>query len=258
MKESLDFFYNNELSANMGIININLEGSLYRERLYGSRELLEEMIRGRTKPYFQSIDRKPMEFSLAFAFSHDFDYEQLRNINRWLNVDFYKEFYFMDYPQYRFFVMPIADNFITHNGMNQGYVELTMRTNDAYAYSEEFLSEDYDLTQNTAQGTIVTINNDGDIPLEVEMWIKKHGNGDISIINASDNNREFSIMNLKDQEHVYVNHEKEDIKSNVPNLYHFDDVLTEYMKMPRGLNDLQIYGSCTIQFRYRYKYLLGL
>ena len=32
MKESLDFFYNNELSKNMGLININLEGSLYKRK----------------------------------------------------------------------------------------------------------------------------------------------------------------------------------------------------------------------------------
>ena len=68
MKESLDFFYNNELSKNMGLININLEGSLYRERMYGTRELFEEMIRGRSKPYFQSIDIKPMNLHWLLLF----------------------------------------------------------------------------------------------------------------------------------------------------------------------------------------------
>jgi phage-related protein len=258
MRESLDFFYNNELSNNMGIININLEGSLYRERLFGARELIEEMIRGRSKPYFQSIELKPMEFTLAFAFSNDFNYEQIRSINRWLNVDFYKEFYFVDFPQYRFFVMPVLDNFLTHNGMNQGYMELTMRTNDAYAYSQEYLSENYDLIFNTVDGTVLTINNDGDVPLEIEMWIKKYGNGDITIINTSDNDREFRIQNLYDEEQLYLNHEKEDIQSNVPNFYHFEDVLTDYLKLPLGENNLRVYGNCTIQFRYRYKYLLGI
>ena len=258
MKESLDFFYNNELSKNMGLININLEGSLYRERMYGTRELFEEMIRGRSKPYFQSIDIKPMEFTLAFAFSNDFDYEQIRRINRWLNVDFYKEFYFMDFPQYRFFAMPILDSFITHNGMNQGYMELQMRTNDAYAYSQEYLSENYDLTWNSPDGTLITIENNGDVPLEIEMWIKKYGDGNITIINATNNDDEFRIENLKDEEHLYINHEKEDIQSNVPNMFHFEDVLTDYMKLPLGENNLRVYGNCTIQFRYRYKYLLGL
>lgn len=258
MKESLDFFYNNELSNNMGIFNINLEGSLYRERLYGARELLEEYIAGRTKPYFQSINLKPMEFTLAFSFFNNFDYDQIRKINRWLNVDYYKEFYFVDYPNYRFFLMPITDSFINHNGLNQGFMELTMRTNDAFAYSQEYLSEDYNLMENPLDGTALTINNDGDIPLEVEMWIKKYGDGDITIINTSDNDREFRVQNLKDEEQIYLNHEKEDIQSNVPNLFHFEDVLTDYLKLPLGENLLRVYGNCTIQFRYRHKYLLGL
>jgi phage-related protein len=258
MKESLDFFYNNELSLNMGLININLEGSLYRERLFGARELLEESIRGRTKPYFQAVEQKPMEFTLAFALSNGFDYDHIRTLNRWLNVDFYKEFYFMDIPKYRFFVMPVSENFLTHNGLNQGYLELTMRTNDAYAFSEEILSEDYDLSLNTIDGTIITVNNDGDVPLEVEMWIKKIGDGNLTIVNTSDNDNEFRIQNLKDGEHLYLNHEKEDIQSNVPNFFHFEDVLTDYMKLPIGENHLRVFGNCTIQFRYRNKYLLGL
>jgi len=258
MRESLDFFYNNELSSDMGLININLEGGLYKERLFGTRELLEEIIRGRTKPYFQEVGLKPMEFTLAFALTQQYDYDYLRRLNRWLNVDYYKEFYFIDLPQYRFFVMPISDNFLTHNGLNQGYLELTMRTNDAFAYSQEYLSEDYDLSDNPVEGTIIPINNDGDVPLEIEMWIKKVEDGEITIINLSDENREFRVVNLKDGEHLYLNHEKEDIKSNVPNLYHFEDVLTDYMKLPMGENQLKIYGKCTIQFRYRYKYLLGL
>ena len=136
MRESLEFFFNNQSSSNFGIVNINLEGGLITERLFASRELLEEQLRGKTKPYFLSVEQKPFEFQMAFAFLNSFDNTKMREISRWLNVSYYKEFYFMDNPQFRFFVMPVVDSMITHNGMNQGYVTLTMRSNDAYSYSQ--------------------------------------------------------------------------------------------------------------------------
>jgi phage-related protein len=258
MKENLEFFFNNELSTNLGIININLGGSLYEERLFGTRTIIEEAIRGRTKPYFQAMEQKPFQFDLAFAFLNDFDYAKIRQINRWLNVDYYKEFYFLNEPDYRLFVMPIGDSYLTHTGTNQGYIRLTMQTNDAYAYSQEILSEDYDLSSNPLDGTIVLLDNNGDIVLGVEMWIKKVGDGDIIIVNTSNEDKSFQVINLKDGEQVYINHDKEEISSNFPNFYHFDDVLSDYMKLPLGENVLKVYGTCTLQFRYRYKYLLGL
>jgi phage-related protein len=258
MRESLEFFFNNQSSSNFGIVNINLEGGLITERLFASRELLEEQLRGKTKPYFLSVEQKPFEFQMAFAFLNSFDNTKMREISRWLNVSYYKEFYFMDNPQFRFFVMPVVDSMITHNGMNQGYVTLTMRSNDAYSYSQEILTENYDLSLSPPEGTLITIDNDGDIPIGLEMWITKYNDGEITIINTNDNNKEFTINNIKDYEQVYINHENEDIQSNVPNKYHFDDVTTDFMKLPIGRNVLNIIGRCKIQFRYRFKYLVTI
>lgn len=259
MKENLHFFFNNNSSQNMGIINVNLDGGMITERLLPNRTLNEESTRGNTKPYFLSLEQKPFEFELAFAFLNDFDENKLRELSRWLNVNYYKEFYFLDKPSYRFFVMPINDVNYTHNTLNEGYVTLTMRTNDAYAYSHEFLSQEYDLTFNSPTGTKIRVDNTGDVPIGIEMWITKYGDGDITITNVNnDVEQEFIVKNLKDQELVYINHEKEEIHSNVPNLYHFDDIESDYLKLPVGTNELNVVGLCKIQFRYRYKYLIGI
>jgi phage-related protein len=258
MRENLEFFFNNQSSTNLGIVNINLEGGMIQERLFATRELFEEQLRGKTKPYFLSIEQKPFEFQLAFAFLNGFDNNKIREISRWLNVPYYKEFYFLENPQFRFFLMPIVDSFITHNGMNQGYVSLTMRSNDAFSYSQEFLTENYDLSLNPPEGTQITIENNGDVPMGLEMWITKYNDGEITIINTNDDNKEFTINNLKDYEQIYINHENEDIQSNVPNSYHFDDVTTDFIKLPIGINVLNVIGRCKIQFRYRYKYLITI
>jgi phage-related protein len=258
MKENLSFFFNNESSDNMGLTNVNIEGGMLTERLLATRELSEEIIRGRTKSYFLSVEQKPFEFTMAFAFLNNFTNEDLRRVARWLNVEYYKEFYFIDNPSFRFFVMPVTESMIVHNGLNQGYITITMRTNDAFAYSEEFLTEEFDLSTNTDLGTSIKIENLGDMPIAYEMWIKKVGDGDITIRNIDFGDDEFKIVNLHDIEEVYVNHEREDIVSNFPNLYHFDDVQTDYMKLPVGMNTLLVLGTCKIQFRYRFKYLLGM
>jgi phage-related protein len=257
MRENLAFYFNNEISSNFGIVNINLEGGLIQEHLFASREIFEENIRGKTKPYFLNVEQKPFEFQLAFAFLDSFDNNKMREISRWLNVPYYKEFYFIENPQFRFFVMPVVDSFITHNGTNQGYVTLTMRSNDAFSYSQEFLTENYDLSLNPPEGTQITIDNDGDVPIGLEMWITKYNDGEITIVNTNDNSR-FNINNLKDYEQIYINHENEDIQSNVPSLYHYDDVTTDYMKLPIGRNVLNVIGRCKIQFRYRFKYLITI
>lgn len=258
MKENLKFFFNNELSTNMGLANVHLEGGLYTERLIANRELFEETIRGKTKPYFISLEQKPIEFQLSFAFLDSFDDEKLRQVSRWLNVDYYKEFYFIENPTFRYFAMPVSDVNIVHNGLKQGYITLTMRTNDSFAFSEEILTQEYDLSINAETGTKIRIDNNGDLPLAIEMWIRKTSDGDITIINENDDNKEFKIVNLRDGEEVYIDHQHEYIISNVPNIFHFDDILTEYIKLPIGANVLNIYGECKIQFRYRFKYLLGL
>lgn len=258
MKENQGFFFNNQSSESFGITNVNIEGGMISEKLFASRELSEEVIKGRTKSYFLSIEQKPFEFQLAFAFLNTFTDENLRQVARWLNVDYYKEFYFLENPTFRFFCMPITDSMIVHNGMNQGYITVTMRTNDAYGYSEEILTEDFDLSANTDLGTQIIINNEGDIPLALEMWVTKVGDGDLTIVNTDNEDKEFKIIGLLDTEEIYVNHEKEDIISNVPNLYHFDDILTEYIILPIGQNTLNVIGTCKIRFRYRYKYLLAM
>lgn len=258
MKENLKFFFNNQSSNDLGIININIEGGLLQERLFAPTELFEESIKGNSKPYFLSKEQKPFEFQLAFAFLDYFDNNKLREIARWLNVNYFKEFYFLENPNYRFFVMPVSDSYITHNGLNQGYVTVTMRTSDAFAYSHEIMSIEYDLSVNAPTGTNIRIDNEGDVPIGIEMWITKIGDGDITIINKDDANKEFKVKDLKDGELVYINHEKEDIHSNIPNLYHFNDVLTDYMKLPLGSNVLNIIGECKIQFRYMYKYLVSI
>lgn len=255
MKDSLKFFYNGKLSDDLGLWNVSVDSGLFTESLLPSRSIQEVKVRGKEKPYFMSVEREPRSFSLSFAFWDAYDEAKIREIGRWLDVDDYQEFYMLDYPNQRFFCMPNGDVEIHHNGLNQGFITLTMRCNSIYSFSEEFLTEVYDFSVTTTPQTI-TLTNDGDVSIFPEIWITKVGDGDISIENQT-TEKVFQLTGLINQEEVYVHNEYEDIQSDLPATYRYDNHNGYFLELIRGTNTLLITGNCTIQFRYRYKNIAG-
>ncbi|OPH47741.1 hypothetical protein BC351_10285 [Paenibacillus ferrarius] len=99
---------------------------------------------------------------------------------------------------------------------------------------------------------VITYNNKGDLNVKPEIWIDKIGNGDFTIINTSKGNDEFKFTNLIDLESLYVNSEREEIETSLPNTYRYKDFNDNHLSFPYGVNILRIKGNAKIRFKSEY------
>lgn len=104
---------------------------------------------------------------------------------------------------------------------------------------------------------VIEFNNDGDYTLFPEVWITKVSAGDISLINTTNSNQEFKFTGLVDNETVYVNCERELIKTDLALTYRYDNFNDKYLEILRGRNILKVVGNAKLIFRYQFKTIQG-
>lgn len=254
--ESIYFSYDGKYSSDYGIYNVSLDSGMYNESFLSSRSIIETKVRGNPKPYFQGIEYEPLTLELSFAFENTWDIKQIREVARWLSQDYYKPLWFSEDPTRIFYCMTVDDSQLIHNGLKQGYITLTMRCDSPYTYSQILTKGWLDYSSNITYVDFEFIN-DGDVVLKPEMWIEKVGNGDVSIVNRTYNNREFKFTGLIDGETVYVDNEREYIETDVPNEYRYSNFNNKYLHLVRGVNILRLTGACKLNFRYQHKTLQG-
>lgn len=64
-------------------------------------------------------------------------------------------------------------------------------------------------------------------------------------------------LGIIDKETIYVDNAREHIESSLSNTYRYDYFNNEYLELIYGVNRLQVYGNCTLRFRYQFKTLQG-
>lgn len=254
MLELTDFTFNDVSSVDMGVGCANPSDGLFVESFVARKSIIEETVRNRTKPYFQKIQRDPLSFPFKIYFSDGFTDETLRDVKRWLDTDTYEEFYWNDKPDRRYFIIFEDVSELNHNGDGQGFLTFSIRANDAYAYSPEYLDAVIDLSANTSTGYSLSFENKGDEVLMPELQISMIHAGDFEIVNNTNGGISFKFTGLALNENVYIDNENKDIISDIPNTYRYDAFNGNYLELVRGINQLTIYGVCRIQFRYRYKF----
>jgi predicted phage tail component-like protein len=219
-----------------------------------SRSIKEFSIRGRENPYLQEITREPKSFQLNFAFQDTWNDDLINEVARWLDVEFYQPLTFSESEEKVYYVMPVNDSSLIHNGLKQGYISLTMRCDSPYSYSHVKVTPWYDFSNSDV--STVEIPNYGDKTILPEVYITKITDGDISITNLSKSQPVFEFVSLLDKEELYVNGENEIIETNLDNVWRYDNFSDNYLELPYGKNTFQIKGKCKIKFQYRYKFII--
>lgn len=110
--------------------------------------------------------------------------------------------------------------------------------------------------QITVNPTYLFVNY-GDVPCKPEIWIEKIGNGDISIINKTNNNQEFKFVDILDKELLYIDCEREHIETDINMKYRYDNFNNEYLELITGNNLLEFIGHFKVMFRYQFKTVQG-
>lgn len=250
IRESLYFSFAGRKSTEFPIVNVSLGSGLYEESLTSNKSIVETKVPGNDIPYFIRTEREPKQFPLRFAFLEPWNDEMIDEIIRWLDVDFYEPMFFDQNIDRVVYAMPINTIDQIHNGLKQGYVNLTMRCDGAYSYSHDISTPYYEVIGKDT----IEINNLGHISTFPEIWIEKDGDGDFTIENYSNEGSLFKFENLRDGEQIYIDCLNEQIESNLPKTFRYDDFNDNYLELVYGLNNLKITGSSKVLFKYRYIY----
>lgn len=180
MLEGIHFVYDGVKSVDMGLLNCKIGGGMFEEAFLPSRSIIEHKITGNSKPYFQEVEYEPLEFKLAFAFEYKYDERKIREVARWLCQDYYKPFYTVDNPNRIFYCMPVGDSKLVHNGLKEGYVELTFRCDSPYSYQPKTLKKDMTFNTNkltkhfnqenfdNGNKTNIKINSNGEMEIDIK------------------------------------------------------------------------------------------
>lgn len=121
---------------------------MQEEIFFPSREIVEEKVKGKDRPYFMSIETEPLQFSVSFAFEETWNTAKIREVARWLTQhDYYQELYFANEDglgaERFFYAIVVDESTLVHNCLKQGYINLTFRCDSPYSYSPLMTSRVY-------------------------------------------------------------------------------------------------------------------
>jgi predicted phage tail component-like protein len=254
IRESLYFTFSGRKSSEFGILNVSISTGLYEEPFMAGRSITEFTINGQEKPYFQKITREPKSLQVSFYFENGWNDELIREVARWLDVDFYQPLTFSEDEEKVYYVLPVDSPSLIHNGLKQGYITLTLRCDSPYSYSHVKSTQWYDFSK-VSSGTI-EINNYGDKPIMPEIYISKIYNGNITISHLTKNDSPFTFTSLLNEEVVHIDCENKIIESSLPYTWRYDNFNDNYLTLHYGKNILKIDGYCKVKLKYRYKFII--
>lgn len=100
-------------------------------------------------------------------------------------------------------------------------------------------------------------DNTGDVVCKPELWItKRNGSGTIKLTNET-NGQTLIFTNLNNNETVYVDCENEDIMTDLPLRYRYDDHNNVFLELEVGENLLTGEGDFELTLRHEFKTLQG-
>jgi Phage tail protein. len=242
------FIYDGINSTDYGVYLVKIDNAFIRTPFGYNREIVEEQIPRRDKPYFFRLQTKPLQFDITIALIDElWTIERRMQIIEWLFQDDYKPFISGDNLDVIYYCMPVGDPERFDTSLNEGYANLTMRCNSPYAYSPTYIVNYYS-GQSTNPIVLENISNVQryNYPeIEIELL---SGTG-FSISNLTDGNRTLSFDNLQSGEIIYINNERKQIISSLPNTYRYSNSNKTWFRLVRGYNSVQITGDVNVSFR---------
>lgn len=126
-------------------MNVSVDSGVMKDEPFAaSQSIIQERIRGRTKPYFQDVEKENLVLSVTFAFEDAWDRRRIQEVKRWLTEPtYYTPLIFSDDPEKIYYALYVDEPLLHHNSKKEGYITIRFECNDAYAYSPELISQEY-------------------------------------------------------------------------------------------------------------------
>jgi phage-related protein len=255
LRQSERIEFNGRTSDEFGIYSVNVNSGLLSEPSWGNRSIVETKVKNRDIPFFHSVQSEPLSFPLYLAFEDNFDSDSLAEVYDWLHSDFYSILRFSARPDIIYYAIVVDQPNLVHNAAESGYIEVNMRCNAPYAFSD-VLSDSYDLSSNVVAGYNATVYNRGKLPIYLDLDVTMVGDGDFSVSNYSNGGQTISFTGLSDTENVTFDSQNEIIETSGVG-YRYDNWNKVNLVLVPGKNILNIKGNVQIKLIYQYKMLTG-
>lgn len=236
--------------------SIRTTSGLVESPFFGGQDSEEEWIGSRITPYDYRTQLKPIEFTIQISPLEKEWTPQMRNaIGRWLIHREYKSFQTADDLGKYYYARCIdAPNF--QLASNRGYLELTFRTNSAFAFSPIYVDE-FNLSNNNTSKVIElenlsNINQNYRPIIEIQLV---NSETDVTLKNLSNGGKETKFTKLIANETVSIDNQNEIIVSSRATSNPFSKFNGEWVELVYGTNRIEVFGKCIIRTKMQYPIL---
>lgn len=243
---------------NIAIVSV---GDNDTDRQFGIKRNITE-VDGVNVPIFTGVENEcpTKNITIAKLDSYNeiipFNKGEKDRISSWLFKNEYKPFISMDDENKVYYVMFTEGNIYT-NGLEQGYINLTMRLSSPYAYSN--VMNDFVRVSKYKEINIFNDNNiNEDIIPDIEIEMLGDSNK-IEILNKMNGSR-FSLKDLEKGEHVRVYGDSlldiVSLKDKEKNL--FEKSNKDFLRLRNGRNKIEIKVNGIADVKIIYQYPLAI
>ncbi|MGV2640145.1 hypothetical protein GNF86_01645 [Clostridium perfringens] len=249
------FEFDGKKSKDRNLKMVVIDNKSEEDKFGVEQEIIEED-NGTDTPLFLGIKRKPQSLKISIMkmnkYSRPLPYtdKELDEICRWLFKKEYKPFIPWDNTGMVYYVI-FTKGTDFFNCAKEGYINLEMRLNAPYGYSNLF-NNDYRIKGEK----VIDIYNGSDIDNfiypDIEFELRDNST-DLTIKNLSlGETMEFN--NLVSNDHIMIYNEglkdMVSLKDKSRNIFQHSN--KQFIKLQYGLNRIQVKGNCRIRFLYQY------
>lgn len=155
LRNAPHFIYNGFHTRDFNVSNVQVDSGLAKETFLPDRTPTIEKTRFSEKSYLLGYTEEPLKFKVRLLFDeHRFTLENIMSLRRMIDTSGFKEFRFDNEEESALnivvYAMITGASDLTHNVINDGYLDLEFQTNSPRRYSELMVDE-YDFTKSASQ-----------------------------------------------------------------------------------------------------------
>lgn len=253
MDYALDFEFNGLHSSTFGVSKITMESGMLTEDYYLPNKTINGFtIKSEERTHLTSIDKEPLVIPMTIWLNGNVDFEREQRIKRWLETDNFCKLVLGDNP-YHYNAMLEGSVSLKHNANDDGYIEVTFRTDSPYRWSDDVIVKGKceNLTEplkrkflNVGAKTIYPIIKITAPGVTKVIEIRNKTTGEYFHLKGEYTNLTLEILNKQEELNT---------EGNFTNLY--ENHNGQFISFIEGKNDIEMKGSFYYEFVYKNLYL---
>lgn len=262
--DSTLFSFNGKRCEDFGIINAQVNAALFSETYLTTRQVKEEKASFTNRSYLMGYDYTADDIPLTLVFESNWKTEEnYLAVQAWLSAEGYHPITFDKFPDVSYLVTYSGSSTLSHNGLSQGYINITFHRDSPFAYgsvvkdsviigSKTIHTGDRD--EKPAQ-QFHEIYLKGTEPCLPVVRITKYGvDGDISVHNRR-NNTKVLLPKLALGDYFEIDCDLEMIESKSNTIFTIGNLPQMDLRLEIGRNKLLFTGEALIEILYQPIYL---